>query len=304
LGRIKQDWPAVALLTVMAAVGWGCGVKRTVEVPVPARIAEAKTAGLEELLTLMRERSDKVRSLSSASVKVTLTSGKVESGRLQEYRSAPGYVLLRRPDAIRLNVQNPISKTTILDMLSAGDEFSIWYPRENRFYTGKNSIREFETDSGSEGGLLTARPAHLLNALLPNPFAAGEAGVRVALEEEQDAGAKYYVLSLFREKGGHELQPLRRVWIERSQLVPVREVYFTDEGSIASITSFSNFAPTEGLLLPLSVMMNRPADGYSLNLQMKSWRVNPSLPADAFVLTPPAGAEQVALKEKGKAGGI
>jgi outer membrane lipoprotein-sorting protein len=291
---------AVAALSVVTAGVWACSVKRTVSVPVSPRILEAKTASLDHLLELLRERSEKIASLSSNSLKITLTTGRVESGRLQEYRSAPGYILLSRPESLRLNVQNPVTKTTILDMLSVDDDFSIWYPRENKFYTGKNSIKEFETDSQSQASPFTARPSHLLEAVLPQPFLGDDPALRISLEEDQDATARYYVLSLFKEKGGRELQPLRKVWVERSQLVPVKEEWLTPEGGAAGVVSYSNFTTASGVMLPLLIVIDRPADGYSLDLQVRNWNLNPALPAAAFVLNPPASAERVVLREKGQ----
>ena len=96
------------------------------EVAVPAGIREAKSAEFEELTGLLRDRELHLTSLSSNSLQATYTSGKIEDGQLEEYRSAPGYLLLKRPDSIRINIQNPVTKTTILEMRSVGDDFSTW----------------------------------------------------------------------------------------------------------------------------------------------------------------------------------
>ncbi len=58
----------------------------------------------------------------------------------------------------------------------------------------------------------------------------------------------------------------------------------------------------DGLLLPLSIKIERPLDGYSLDLEFGSWRLNPDLSDKDFVLTPPPGAEIVELREKGRSG--
>ena len=279
-----------------------CGVKRTVSVPVPRKILEARTATLDELLKILEDRSAAVRSLSCNSLKITLTTGKAEGGQIEEYRSAPGYVLVARPASIRLNVQNPISKTTILEVLSVGDDFSIWYPRENKFYTGENSTREFDLGSESGGRAFTFRPVHFLHAILPETLDLDQPTARVSMEEDQDSTAKYYVLSLFEETSPKELMPLRRVWIERSRLLPVREKRFNENGSVAGIVTYSDFVPNDGTELPLGILIDRPADGYTLDMQCRSWKLNPVFPENAFVMTPPAGAERVVLQPKPKGG--
>ncbi len=284
------------LLLGLVSMGSGC-VKRTVTVPVSARIREAKTASLEELLSRLDRYTKKIVTLSSASVRVTFTSGRLDAGKLQEYRSAPAYILLKRPDMIRLNVQNPLTKTTIVELVSRGEEFYVWYPRENKFFTGRNDVKEFEVEGQPA---FSARPIHLFEAILPRNVAPEAPGERIAMTEEQDANTKYYALMLFHEAGGSRMAPVRRLWIDRSNLAVARMETFAEDGAKTSIVDYSDFVETEGFDLPLTVRIERPADRYMLSMQIKAWRVNPDLPDTAFVLTPPEGAQRVALKERGR----
>jgi outer membrane lipoprotein-sorting protein len=59
---------------------------------------------------------------------------------------------------------------------------------------------------------------------------------------------------------------------------------------------------TEGFVMPHSIHIERPGDGYILDLKFEKWSINPDLPGNAFELQPPAGARSVTLKEKGRAG--
>src|SRR5437867_52661 len=288
---------SIALLLALGSLA-GCGVKRTVSVQVPSRIREAKTATLEDLLSALKTYEERIETLSSSNLKVSFTSGKTDSGKLQEYKSAPGYVLLKRPDSLRLNIQNPITKTTIVELSSRGDEFSIWYPRENKYFVGRNSTKEFDLKGTKDSPLFTARPVHILEAILPHMDTVEDPDRRIAIEEDQDANAKYYVISFFETAGQKRLRPIRRVWIERSTLAVVKRQTFASDGSVASIITSSNLAPVDGLLLPLSIRIDRPAEGYSLEMQFKSWRMNADIPATAFILPPPPVAQKVYLKEK------
>jgi outer membrane lipoprotein-sorting protein len=290
-------WRAALVLLILSA-STACSVKRTVTVSVPAKILQARSATFDELLALLKSYSDKLSALSSTSLRVSFTSGKVESGKLQEYRSAPGYVLLKRPDSLRLNVQNPLTKTSIVELASTGDEFALWYPRDNKHFVGRNSAKEFDVEGSENSPAFAARPAHIFEAIIPQMIVLDDPRVRVALEQDQDATAKYYVLSILQDVGQKRLRPLRRLWIERSELMVVKQQTFEEDGSIASLIQYSNFTPVEGLLLPLSIHIERPSDGYVLDMQFKSWRVNPEIPAAAFVLSPPAGAQRVVLKDK------
>ena len=288
---------AVALL-VFCMGNLACWVKHTVRVAVPSNILKARTATLDELVSLIDSNSVRIKSLSSQTLRVTFTSGKTESGRLQVYTSVPGYILLRWPDDILMNIQNPLIKTTIVELLSAGDDFSLWLPSKNQFFKGKNSTKEFASEGVSHDMEFTARPIHIFQAILPSKIPLDEQDVFIGMEESQDAGLKYYVVSVYRQEGAKRLRSDRKIWIERAGLTISRQVMYGDEGKISGVIKYSNPVIVEGVFLPLSIYIDRPLDGYSLDMQFKDWRVNPDLPADAFVKTPPPGAQVVPLREK------
>ncbi|HYK92011.1 MAG TPA: DUF2092 domain-containing protein [Acidobacteriota bacterium] len=296
--RFRQLWAILILLS--AAMGdCACSIKRNVNVPVPARILQARTATFQELVDLIDSYTLKIHSLTSTTMRVTLRSGKLESGRLQEYRSAPGYILLERPDSIRLIIQNPITKTAILDLASVGDDFSIWSPTENKFYVGRNSMKELGVEGSTKTPNFSARPIHIFRAILPPALPPeGEAGYGTGMEEAQDAVTKYYIMPVYRIEGGGRLVPVRKYWIDRADLTIARQQTYENEGRLAGILSYSRFSMVDGVQLPLTIRIERPLDNYSLDLEFKNWRVNPQFPGDAFVLTPPPGAERIQLREK------
>ncbi len=277
----------------------GCFVKHTVYVPVSAKMLAAKTATLPELVESLSRQSEKIQSLSSSTLKVSFTSGKTESGKLQAYHSAPGYILLKRPDSIRLNVQNPITKTSLLELLSVGDPFSLWWPRDNKFFTGKNSTREFDLTGHPD---FTARASHIFEAIIPQKIPTEAPDHYVAMEEDQDAVTKYYVLSEYVKLGPGILRPVRKLWIDRSDLAVSRQQSYDESGRMASSIKYGRMHQVGELLLPLSIRIERPLDGYTLDLEFADWRLNPDLPANAFVLKPPPGAQIVELKDGGRDG--
>jgi hypothetical protein len=293
-GRVRSLGFVLALPSIAFMVS-GCGVKTTVQVPVPVAIREAKTASLDDLIGLLGKQSAAVESLSTASLRVTFTSGRVDSGKLQAYRSAPGYLLLKRADRLRLNVQNPITKTTIVELASVDDTFSVWLPRDNRLYEGRNSAGEFELDSGPS---FTAKPIHILEAILPPVLPLNSTGIRISLKEERDAANKYYVVSLYRDAAQNRLEPIRDIWVERANLTIARQQFFDPGGEVISNVGYSGWENMGAVRMPLRVVIERPGDGYSLDLQFRSWNINPELPDSAFLLQPPQDAERVLLKEK------
>ena len=138
----------LSLLALLAT--FGCTIKKTIKIEVPQKILQAKTASLEELLGML-QRYDRIHSLSS-SLDVTYSYGKKESGVIQEIKKQPGYVLLRRPNSTHLVVQNFVTKTRELEVLSEEDDLSIYYRRENALYVGKNSAKNLSIGKRREFG--------------------------------------------------------------------------------------------------------------------------------------------------------
>ena len=54
------------------------------------------------------------------------------------------------------------------------------------------------------------------------------------MEEESDPGAKYYVLSVYREGATKRIHTVRKIWIERSSLSIARQQVYLDEGQLVS----------------------------------------------------------------------
>jgi hypothetical protein len=296
----------LAFLFLACSFIWtaGCGVKQTVKIPVPPGIREAKQATFEDLLGVIHEY-DGIRTLSCSDMELSFTSTrKREIGELEKWRSVHGYILLRRPDSTHFVLLVPVTQSTFLDVLSVGDQLSVWYPRKDEFYVGKNSQKEFivEDDSGTREFSVPVRGTHIFEAIFPQGLPLDSPGVRVSVEEQTDTQASYYILSFFKEGKAPRIHLLRKLWIERAGLTIARQQVFEDDGHLVSDIGYSEPVLTGGFLMPLKIHIDRPADGYMLDLKFTKWNVNPDLPENAFELEPPPGARRITLKEEKKGG--
>ncbi len=293
-------WAALILTLSVLSGSAGCGIKKQTRIEVPQKILQAKTASLNELLEIINNYSG-INDLTCSPIKLTLTLGKLESELLDKYKKARGYLLLSRPDSIRLVVQEPIIKTTIADLASVKDDFSIFDRHNNKFYMGKNSAKELAIEDSPDSPEIPMRPKDLFEAILPKKMDLNSPGIHISKEEDMDAEAKYYVLSVIRFGTPRGVQILRRIWIERSRLEIARQRLFGEEGQIIGDISYSNMESRDGYSLPKVVYMNRPQDGYSLEIELNSDRckINSGVKDEAFILEPPEGSEIIHLKEKG-----
>ena len=284
----------IALLTIAS----GCIVKRTVHVKVPPNIGQDKTASLDELMNIIR-RNDDIKSLASGSLKMTLTTGRIESGKLQKYRRAPGHILLKRPDSLFLHVGSSLGP--ILDLLSEGDDFKLWDARGNKLYTGKNSAKceLVPENSLKDNGLdFPGRPQHIFEGILPPGINVDSPGVWVSLEEQAGETARYYVLTFSREGASHRIHIFRKIWIERTGLTIARHQMYSEAGKIIGDFQYSQATLINGFSLPLEINIDRPQDGYSLKLEVQQWQVDPDIDKGFEIIRP--GAEDIPLKEKCK----
>lgn len=276
----------------------GCKIRRTIKIDVPQKILLARTASFEDLVRMLKGY-DAVNSLSS-SLDITYSYGRRESGVIQEIKKQPGYVLLKRPNSSRLVVQNFVTGTRELEVVSIEDDLSIYYRRENAHYVGKNSAKNLVAEKAVNDGdfKVPIRGGHIYEAIFPQSIPIDAPGFLYSMEEAADADAKYYVITVYRETGQKKIQTVRKIWIERSSFAVARQQVYLEDGQIVSDIAYSNEVEVNGLKLPLHIHVDRPLDGYALDLEFKSWRINPELPDNAFLLKLPEGVQVIHLVEK------
>ena len=278
----------------------GCSIKRTVKIEPPPNISLDKAASFDALLDLIRNY-DEIVSLVSSEIVVTLTTGKIESGQLDKYRSAPGYILLKRPDSLRLVLQAPVTKTSILDLTSEGDNFNVWIPLDNRYFTGRNSAGElYAEDAPDVPDIPPIRATHIFEAIFPQSIPLDAPDELVSLWEASDEDTRYYILATYSKGETNRIHIIRKIWIERFGLTVARQQVYQDDGQVVSEIKYSNAIRVNGLPLPDKIHIDRPLDDYSLDIGFKKWSINPELRDNAFTMPPPPKAQIINLKEKGR----
>jgi len=285
------------LLLLCAICLSGCPIKIRIRETISPKIAAARNATLAELINIVN-KYDEISDLKNSSLKVALTSGKWESGQQDEYRGATGYVLLKHPSSLHLIIQTPVFTTALFDIVSTGDDFFAWLRNKaNSVYHGRNSAKNLTADDLPQG--IPLRPAHLYEAIIPSGINLKEPGLRISVEEAADKTAKYYILSVYKEGTLPVIHTIRRIWIERSQMVVSRQQLFDDAGRMVGDILYSDVESVDGFLLFRKIDLHRPEDGYALKMEFLpgSWSLNSGLDDGAFVLSRMEGAEIVQLKE-------
>jgi hypothetical protein len=292
MGRVKT----CLLLATLAAISCGCGGGKVVtgHIVVPPQVA--KEATREELLDAYNLIARSTKTVN-ATVEMKPTAGSKYSGVIDEYHEVKAFLLAARPAQIRVIGQAPVIGTTVFDMASDGETFRVSIPSKNKFLIGLVAV-----ERPSRKPIENLRPQHLLDALLWPEIRKEEA---VTLREFNDENARYYILTVLR--GGYQVEVLREIWFERSDLHVARMQTFGPKGLLTADIRMAEWQPPDNAvvqaasatpsnvtaLFPRAIRIERPHDDYKLDLQVTKVILNEEIPAERFKLEQPAGAELV-----------
>jgi hypothetical protein len=293
LMRRVKTWQILATLT---AISCGCGGGKVVtgHIVVPPRVA--KDATREELLEAYNSIARGTKSLN-ATVELKPIAGSTYSGVIDEYHEVKAFLLAARPTQIRVIGQAPVIGTTVFDMASDGETFRVSIPSKNKFIVGPVGA-----ERASSKPIENLRPQHLVDALLWPEIRKEEL---VTPREFNDENARYYVLTVLR--GGYQVEVLREIWFDRSDLHVARMETFGPKGVLLSDVHLADWQPVDSAAgqaapaaasngtasFPRAIRIERPHDDYKLDLQVTKVIMNEEIPPDRFKLEQPEGAELV-----------
>ena len=256
---IRRCVPAVLLLLLALPLG-GC-LFRSHRVPLRMSTAQLKTANRQELVDLVNEQAAKIQTLD-ATVDIAVSVGGSQKGKVTEYKEIRGYILVRRPDMLRMVGLMPIVRNRAFDMVSDGKKFKLWMPTKNEFVVGSN-----EVSRPSKQALENLRPQHIYDSLLlheiksENQIAVLEQGN----EEVQDPKTRKqviqpnYVLDVI-QRGDQGWFLARKIMFSRTDLNPERQIIYDLNGYVTSDVHYEDFQNYNGVMFPSTIEIWRPAE--------------------------------------------
>ena len=280
------------VLATLAANSCGCGSRNGLKGHTeltPSQRSVAKDATREELFEAYNLIARSTKTLN-ATVELKPTAGSKYSGLIDEYHEVKAFILAVRPTEIRVIGQAPVIGTTVFDMASDGETFRVSIPPKKKFLVGPVAV-----ERSSSKPIENLRPQHLLDALLWPEIRKEES---VTLREYNEENARYYILTVLR--GGYQVEVLREIWFDRSELQVSRMLTFGPKGVLLSDVRLGDWQPSDAAasstaadLFPRAIRIERPHDDYQLDLRVTKVIMNEEIPAERFKLEQPAGAELV-----------
>ncbi len=269
----------------------GCGVSRTRVVPTEELPFPSLDASRGDLIRDLQENSSAVRTLTAA-VRFTASAGVLTRGEETVYRETRGFLVVERPARIRMRGEAPLALVTVFDMVSDGEEFQLNVPVQNRVFVGDTSARVT-----AENAILNLRPQHIMDALFVDVDQyVDSANVLPIFYEEVDGRRSFYIFE-FVDSAGEAPQVIEKLWIDRRDLRVSRKQSFGPEGVRETDVSYDLYEAVEGITFPRRILIERPNEDYSLEINFDSTQLNTPVEESAFMIEVPPGAELIEISD-------
>ncbi|MGA2149157.1 MAG: DUF4292 domain-containing protein [Bryobacteraceae bacterium] len=261
--------------------GSSCAIRRRVISRQGGNPAQKLQVAGESILLETIAREYRAVHDFSATVDMVPALGTAEKNHITEYKDVRAYILFRKPGFIRIIGLYPVVRSKAFDMTSDGAAFKLYVPSRNAFVMGKNDIVQ-----PSPNKLENLRPQHFVDALLVRPVDLKTE--RVLLENLTDEDQATYIIHVIHEQN-QQLQLLRTVWFNRTNLHISRQLIFDDKGNILTDARYSEWKLYDNVPFPKHIEINRPQDEYGVVIDLVKMDINKGVSDDKFVLEQPAG---------------
>src|SRR5437763_2747998 len=266
--------------------------------------APLKEATLEQLIANINSQATRLQSVD-ARVDIDLSASRQKKGKANEYKvtdypEISGFVLVRKPEMLRIRGLVPVARNQLFDAVSNGRTFELSIPPKNKFIVGSNRIVKPSAEP-----LYNLRPQHIFDALLlkevdpKSEIAYLEQGTEVVKDQKTHKDvdqADYEVVIVRHEDTGWNLS--RKIIFSREDLQPHRQLIYNRQGQIMTDAQYDTFTNYSGILFPAKIHIDRPLENYSIELNITKLTVNAPLRDDQFVLNQPPGSQLINVDQK------
>jgi len=267
---------------------------QTVKPPPVVRNADAA-----QLVGQINQAYEAIHSLS-ATVDLQASVGGTRKGAVTDYTSLRAYILVRKPEMLRVIGLLPIVRTQAFDLVSDGTNFKLLIPPKNQAVVGKNSVT-----TKSSNTMMNMRPSLFFDSILIHDIAPDDQVILTTDSNvSQDPKTKKwteereYLLSIVRAKDPakgpnlvHELIPQRVIRFNRENLQPIEQDIYDADGNIETQTLYGPLQTFGAEKFPGTIIIKRPLEEYQITLTIQKVVLNQPLPDNQFELEIPDGVQ-------------
>jgi hypothetical protein len=220
-----------------------------------------------------------------ATVQIEFTQTKTQEGIAKDYTSFRAYILMRKPEDLRVMGLVPVVHTQMFDMASNGTNFKLYVPPDSIAYEGPTELTHKSTNA-----MENMRPGFFLDSLVVRGMPPqDEYMVTADTDTVEDPKRKNlllipeYILTIARQKpDSRELQPIRVVHFHRDDLLPYQQDLYDDQGNLETEVTYGRYAEYGDKMFPSTVTIKRPLEGFQAVLTVQKVVENGVLKDDQF----------------------
>ena len=202
----------------------------------------------------------------NAGVEISATTGGGLQGKEVQTLSFAGYILMRKPEFLRVLLLVPVVRTQALDMVSDGKNFKLYIPPRKRAIVGSNTLT-----TPSKNGLENLRPDVFFDSMFiqgpeQDQIMSMTTDIRVIeirqKEEGPDRGARLRPPDPQAPEGQPQARTLRVIHINSTDLLPYQQDIYDKDGHVVTKAYYSNYQFYGNTPFPSKIIIERPRDHY------------------------------------------
>ena len=279
----------LCLLAPLNGCLWHTHRVQKTAVPPALRDADA-----DQLVSMINNLSDSIQTLN-ATVDFQASVGGASKGKVTEYTSLNGFILLRKPEMVHVVGLVPVLRTHAFELASDGKTFRLLIPSQNKLVQGSNVVGK-----PSAKPLENLRPGLFFNSMIPRRIKPDELVTVTKSDLTREDPSTHvvttvpeYALTIVRRRSAesHELIPERVIHFSRIDLTPIQEDSYDGAGAIETQAVLSGFQNFDGVQYPKAIAIRRPLEEYQIVVTIEKLAVNTILTDAQFELKIPEGVQ-------------
>ncbi|MFZ0632038.1 MAG: hypothetical protein WA374_11205 [Acidobacteriaceae bacterium] len=288
--RIGTRLSLVLLLALPALNGCLWHTRRVPQAKLPTTTL---TVTPQQLVDSINQRYDAINSMSAA-VTFTATSGGALSGREKTITPFSGYILLRKPESLRVIGYLPVIHSPAFDMASNGNAFKLLVPPKSEAIEGPNALTQ-----PSQNAIENLRPYMFFDSMVIPKIGRDEI-LSVTADRNMVVNPKTrkleirpeYLLTVQVGKPNSRFTQVHRViHISRIDLRPVQQDIYDDNGQVQTEAVYGPLQTFGTERFPGTITIRWPQQQEQILITVEKLIVNLPLHDDQFELKIPEGTK-------------
>lgn len=279
---------AFLVLTLLLPALNGC-LWHTRKVPLAKMPTHVLSAAPDQLVAIINHQYDAIHSMSAA-VTFTATEGGSLKGKVKTITPFSGYILLRKPESLRVIGYLPVVHSPAFDMASNGLTFRLWIPPRNKVIEGTNAVTQL-----SANAFENMRPYMFFDSLVIPRIDAGDllsvtgdSNIVVNPQTKKLNVQPEYMLTIQQRQGESNILQVRRViHFNRTDLRPVEEDIYGPDGQVQTQAIYGPLQTFGTEQFPGTITIKWPLQEQQILITIQKLRVNLQLNDDQFEMTVP-----------------